>query len=240
MNTEPRSWHIQRWIWTLTFVGLAALFVVRSYPIQERKASYFSKQREARRGKVRLAREGKGDFAFTQQRIGVTRQLWIEDDQGSRRQFFLTAPSAQFSALVSLGTTTFLEEFASPKGWLQEELYWEIPSTGDRVVQRGTRWVKEGTNQPVPESLYQNIVPVQRARFFDAQSAEWNPITNQLVGHTAFFSILKVRGHDLPSSTKDGTVLAEGTTQTITFHFDKTGQQHVLCQGVKLLVRNTR
>ena len=198
MNTEPRSWHVQRWIWTVTFVGLAALFVIKSYPIQERKASHFSKQKEARRGKIRLAREGKGNFTFTQHRLGVTRKLWIEDDLGLRRQFFLIAPSAQVSAIVSLGKTSFLEEFASPKGWLQEELYWEIPSTGDRVVQRGTRWVKEGTTQPIPESLYREIIPVQRARFFDAESAEWNPITNQLVAHTAFFSILKVRGHRTP------------------------------------------
>lgn len=238
MNTEPRSWQVQRWIWKATFLCLVTIFVIKSYPIQESKANYFSRAKEARRGKIRLAREGKGDFDFTQHRFGVTRLLWIEDEEGLRRQFFLTAPSATVSAIVKPGSTSFLEVFLKPRGWLQEELYWEIPSTGDRVVRRGTRWLKEGSSQAIPESLYKEVLPVQKARFFNAETAEWNPLTNELVAKTAFFSILKVQGHELPSSTKDGVVLAEGNTQTITFHFDKTGQQHVSCQGVKLLVRN--
>ena len=240
MNTEPRSWFVQRLIWGVSIVSLFLIFVVRSYPIQEDKALHFSKAKEARRGKIRLAREGKGALNFTQQRFGVSRLLWIQDEEGLRRQFFLEAAEAKVGAFVNATVSTFQETFSHPKGWLQEELFWEIASTGERVVRRGTRWVKEGSSQPVPESLHRDIVPAQKARFFDAKTAEWNPVTNQLVAHTAFFSILKARGHDLPTSTSDGLVLAEGTAQSITFLFDKTGRQHVSCQGVTLLVKQKR
>jgi hypothetical protein len=240
MNAEPRSWFTQRLIWGAAILFLTLIFVVRSYPIQEDKAQHFSKAKEARRGKIRLAKEGKRVLNFTQQRFGVSRLLWIQDEEGLRRQFFLEAPEAKVGALINASTSTFQEVFSHPKGWLQEELFWEIASTGERVVRRGTRWVREGSNQPVPESLYRDIVPAQKARFFDAETAEWNPLTNQLVAHTAFFSILKAKGHDLPTSTADGLVLAEGTTQSITFLFDKTGRQHVCCQGVKLLVKQKR
>ena len=233
--SEPRRWRSQRWIWGLAIALVLITTLAKAYKIQESKALRFDKVKESRRGTIRLAKERKENLLFTQEREGVSRNLWIQDPAGPRRQFFLEAVSALVSTSVTSKTHSLVESFVKPKGWLQEELFWEVSSTGDRVTKQGNKWTKESPpHQTIPERLHQQIVPVQQVRFFDAATAEWNPDTNKLVANTAFFSVLKVQGHELPSDIHEGQVIAQGTAHSMTFLFDKKGRQQVSCQGVKL------
>lgn len=233
---EPHRWHTQRWLWGLTLSILLSLFIVRAYHIRESEASFFDKVKQSRRGKIRKARESHKQLTFTQERTGVTRNLWIQDPAGPRRQFFLEAESAQvLTTIASKKAPSFQEFFVKPKGCLQEELFWEISSTGEHVLPQGDRWVKEmPPHAAVPERLYRQISPFQRVRFFNAETAEWTPETNELIAKNAFFSLLKVQGHELPTSQNKGQIIAQGTAQALTFLFDKNGRQQVNCQGVKL------
>ncbi len=235
LHSEPRRWRTQRFLWGAFIAFLLIGMVVRTYRIHESKVHDFDKVKLSRRGNIRKARENKEDLFFKQERTGVSRHLWIQDPAGPRRQFFLEATSAEVLTSIVAKGRSMKESFVHPKGCLQEELFWEIASTGEHVIKQGDRWVKESPpHQAVPERLYRQISPAQRARFFDAETAEWNPETNQLVADTAFFSVLKVQGHDLPSSPDAGQIIAQGTAHSLTFFFDKKGRQQVSCQGVKL------
>lgn len=233
--SEPHRWRLQRRLWGLLITILIAVVALKVYRVKESKVHHFDKVKESRRGQIRKARENKQKIVFKQERQGVSRHLWIQDPAGPRRQFFLEAKAAEVGTSVLAKNTSLKESFVEPKGWLQEELFWEISSTGERVIQEGDRWIKESPpHQPVPEKVYRQIVPAQRARFFDAATAEWNPQTNELIANTAFFSVVKVSGHDLPSDPNAGHIIAQGTAHSITFLFDKKGRQQVSCQGVSL------
>jgi hypothetical protein len=232
---EPQRWRTHRKIWTAVIGVVLIAFIAATYRVKESKALHFDKVKASRRGTIRTAKKKKQTLIFRQQRIGVSRNVWIQDPDGSRRQFFLEAESAEVATPVTPSSTPFTEFFFKPKGWLQEELFWEVSTTGDRVVRRGNLWVKDSPpHSTIPERLYRNVVPVQRVRFFDAATAQWDPATNKLVAETAFFSVLKVPGHDLPSDRHAGQVIAQGTASSITFLFDKKGRQQVSCQGAKL------
>lgn len=233
--SEPHRWRAHRKIWTTIIGVVLVLFIVATYRVKESKALLFDKVKASRRGTIRTAKENKQTLVFKQQRVGVSRNVWIQDPDGPRRQFFLEADSAEVSTSVTTNSDPFKEFFFKPKGWLQEELFWEVSTTGDRVVRRGSLWVKDSPpHSVVPERLYRYVVPVQRVRFFDAATAQWDPAANKLVAETAFFSVLKVQGHDLPSDIRAGQVIAQGTASSITFLFDKKGRQQVSCQGAKL------
>ena len=234
-GTEPRRWRIHRNVWS-AFIGIVlVLFIVATYHVKESKACCFDKVKAARRGTIRTAKENKQTLTFKQQRTGVNRNVWIQDLDGLRRQFFLEAESAEVTTSVTTNSAPCTEVFSKPKGWLQEELFWEVSTTGEKVIRRGTLWVKDSPpHAAIAERLYQYVVPAQRVRFFDAITAQWDPATNKLVAKTAFFSVLKVPGHDLPSSINVGKVIAQGTADSITFMFDKKGRQQVSCQGAKL------
>ena len=232
-DREPHRWRSQRRLWGLLILLLLGVFIAKSYRVKGSKVSKFDKVKESRRGQIRIAREKKQNLIITQERTGVTRHLWIQDAGGPRRQFFLEAISAEIRTGVL--AKSIKESFLKPKGWSQEELFWEVSSTGERVIKQGDKWVKESPpHKPIPERLIPQIVPAQRVRFFDAATAEWDPHSNQLVANTAFFSVLKVQGHELPSDPHAGHIIAQGTARSITFLFDKKGQQQVSCQGVKL------
>jgi hypothetical protein len=232
---EPHLWRAQRLIWGFLIALLLGVFIARGYRVRASEASQFDKVKESRRGKIRTARERKKHLMFKQHRTGVTRNLWIQDPTGPRRQFFLEAKSAEVSTSITSKAHSLKEFFFKPQGCLQEELFWEVSSTGERVLPQGDRWVREtAPHTAVPERLYRHIVPAQRVRFFDAATAEWTPETNELIAKNAFFSVLKIQGHDLPASSNTGHVIAKGTAQSITFLFDKNGRQQVSCQGVKL------
>lgn len=235
---EPQRWNTIRWIWSAVLISLCLFFLAKGYRIKASKANYYYKEKEERRGQIRRAKEGKIRLKITQERYGVTRNIWMQDPMGGRRQFFLEAKSAEVGTLIHAKDTSLKETFFHAKGWFQEELFWEVRSTGERVIRRGDRWVKEvPPHRPVSEELYSEIAPGQRVRFFDAETAEWDPETNKLVANEAFFCVLKSEGHELPKTLSDGRVIARGTTHAITFSFDKKGHQQVFCQGVNLQLR---
>jgi hypothetical protein len=235
---EPRYWNTTRLVWIIVLFSLGLFFLAKTYHVKASKANYYYKEKELRRGQIRRAKEGKIKLHIKQERYGVTRNIWMQDPMSGRRQFFLEAKSAEVGTLIHAKDTSLKETFFHAKGWFQEELFWEIRSTGERVIRRSDRWVREiPPHRPIPEELYHDIVPGQRVRFFDAETAEWDPETNKLIANEAFFCVLKSQGHELPKSLTDGRVIAKGTTHAITFSFDKKGHQQVFCQGVNLQLR---
>ena len=230
-----RRWRTHRKLWIAAIGMVFALFVITTCHIRESKAGRFDKVKAARRGAVRTAKENKQTLVFKQQRAGVSRSVWIQDPEGPRRQFFLEADSAEVTASVTSSSAPRTELFSKPKGWLQEELFWEVSTTGEKVVRLGSAWVKDSpSHTAIPERLCQHIVPVQRVRFFDAATAVWDTASNKLVAEDALFRVLKVSGHEPPSDPSVGKVIAQGTANSITFMFDKRGRQQVSCQGAKL------
>lgn len=234
-SPTPRRWRLTTCAFATVLFLILILFVVKHHKVKEYKAGTFYKEKEARRGKIRKAREGNGSLSLTQERFGVTRSCFLEDASGSRRQFFLEASSAQISSSVTEKTSKIKELFYQPKGWLQEELFFEISSTGEKVLRKDDTWVTASIpHKPIPSRLYREVVPMQQVRFFDAKTAEWTLDTNDLVAHTAFFSIIKAPGHELTPPFEGGKTLSKGTAQAITFSFDKKGRQIVKSEGVKL------
>lgn len=230
----PWRYRCVTWVWGFVILALILLFAVWKSDVHLSKASFYHKAKESRRGELRKAKEGSGNVQLHQQRHGVVRSFWIQDPGGPRRQFFLEAQEADVGTSVQAKESSLKERFIQAKGCLQEELFWEVSSTHERVTKRGESWVKSvSPYRPLPERLYAEVIPVQRVRFFDAETAEWDPITNSLVAYSSFFCIVKMDGHDLPSQP-EGQVLTQGTARSITFLFDKKGHQHVTCQGVRL------
>ncbi len=107
--SEPRRWRSQRWIWGLAIALVLITTLAKAYKIQESKALRFDKVKESRRGTIRLAKERKENLLFTQEREGVSRNLWIQDPAGPRRQFFLEAVSALVSTSVTSKTHSLVE-----------------------------------------------------------------------------------------------------------------------------------
>lgn len=231
----PQRWRIVSFICFFIVFFIAIIFIVRGCEVKEYKAEKFHKEKEARRGKIRKAREGREKVAFTQQRFGVVRSCFLEDPSGLRRQFFLEAKSAEISTSYIEKKSTVKEVFFQPKGWLQEELFYEVSSTGEKVVQKNDMWVSASPpHRPISNHLYREVSPMQQLRFFDAVTAEWVLDTNELVAKDAFFSIIKAPGHELPNDLNIGKTLSKGTARAITFAFDKKGRQIVKSEGVKL------
>lgn len=232
---HPRRWYLTSVVWTACVFLLLAFFVMKNYRVHEHKAETFYKEKEARRGKIRKAREGKEAYSITQERLGVTRSCYLEDLEGLRREFFLKAKAAHISSSVTEKQSVVKELFFEPKGWLQEELFFEISSTGEKVIRKDETWVTASVpHKAIPSRLYRDVMPMQQIRFFDAVTAEWTHSTNELVAHKALFSIIKAPGHELPSQLDTGKTLSRGTAEAIIFSFDKKGRQIIKSEGVKL------
>jgi len=233
MSTLSKTLHLQSQLWKWSIIILTLVLLITSYRIHQSKVKYYDKAKESRRGSIRKAREGREDLHLKQERFGVTRSIWMQDDFNVRRQFFLEADSAEGGASLSGKSSSFKETYAKPKGWLQEDLFWEL--RGEKVVPHGEGWVKEDSvNSVISEKDYAKIVPMQHLRFFDAQTAEWDPETNHLIANSAYFCVLKLEGHELPQTLDMTKAIAKGTARSIRFAFDDKGKQQVSCQGVQL------
>jgi hypothetical protein len=214
---------------------LLILYSITLFKIDDDAVAQYYKAKESRRSKIKKAKDQKEAVRFTQERTGISRNLWIEEEEGPRRQFFLKAVSAMAHASKDSKKTGLKELYDKPKGWFQEELYWEISDTGEKVMPQDGIWIRQTPpHQKIPENLVQKIVPVQRVRFFDAASGEWDPVRNTMTASGAFFSILKVMGHELPKNEHEGEIIARGTAAKIIFSFDKNGRKQVACRNVKL------
>jgi len=233
MSTISRAWKVQHRLWTWTLIIITTLLFAATYHVNGSRVRYYDKTKESRRGAIRKAKEGKSNLLVKQERFGVTRSIYIEDNYDLRRQFFLEADKAEGGATVNGKNSDFKERFTKPKGWLQEELFWEL--NGSRVIPKGHYWVWEANpTKRVNEKEYGNIVPMQHLRFFDAQTGDWSPDANKLIAHTADFCVLKLEGHALPEHLDQGKILAKGTARSVTFAFDEKGKQQVTCQGVQV------
>ncbi len=233
---EPPSWRFHRWLWGIAIATVCIMTFAKTIKIEKSKISHFIKAKESRRGALRLAKERKQNVDFTQDRSGVSRHLWIQDPGLPRRQFFLEAVSATLTTSLTSKEISLIESFVKPKGWFQEELFWEISSTGERVIKKGDKWVhKTPPCRSIAEKFIQNIVPMQLVWFFEAATADWNQNTNKLVANTALFTLLKMPGHEAPINNHDGKIITQGTSRAMIFEIGKPGQQ-VRCQGTKLQI----
>jgi len=227
-----RALRIQYQLWKWAIIVVSTLLVITSYRIHQSKVKYYDKAKESRRGSIRKAREGRVNLQLKQERFGVTRSIWMQDNYDLRRQFFLEADSAEGGASLSGKNSSFKETYAKPKGWLQEELFWEL--RGEKVLPHGEKWVRESSGTEIPKKEYPKIIPMQHLRFFDSQTAVWDPDANSLVAHSAYFCVLRIEGHKIPQTLDMTKSIAKGTARSMTFAFDDKGRQQVSCQGVRL------
>jgi hypothetical protein len=213
---------------------VTSFFVIKHLHVNESKIREYEKIRQERRGKIRKARENKEKVTFQQEREGVTRQLFIPDESG-RRQFFLEAHGAHIDLSVQGKKKVITETFFHPKGWLQEKLFWIIPSSKEKVIMKENVWVYEShPENKVPENLIPDIIALQEVRIFDADQAVWNLESNELVSTKSNFFIVQALGHDLFKNLDKGTILSKGFADSMTLSFDKQGHEKLSCQSMKL------
>lgn len=91
-------------------------------------------------------------------------------------------------------TSNVLERFTNVKGWIQEDLFWELPVSKERISRINDQWVYDRADHPIVEpELWSLITPVQHARFFDAATAEWAPESNLFTAYDAAFALSRHR-----------------------------------------------
>ena len=228
----------QQLLWSALVLLPVVLFFVSLRHISNSKSLLFDKVKQSRRGAIRKARERKQPITFQQERKGVSRSIWIPEENGTRRQFFLLADRAIVDTTIGPKTALIKETFASPCGWLQEELFWEVSTTGEQVLLKGGHWVRASNeSQQVPRKNVELIRPMQKVRFFSAETAEWDPQKNVLTAHAATFKIVRAEGHEVSqdfAEKHDKEAVVRGTARALVFAFDKKGGQQVNCQGVKI------
>jgi len=230
-----RRWILHKKLWAYFLTFCLTTILISTYRVKKSDAREYDQTKASRRGTLRKAREGKENFKFKQQRFGVTRSIWIQDESEIRRQFFLEAKRAEGGAAIANKTPSFNEIFHTTKGWLQEELFWEYQ--GERVERRGSEWVYSNSPNKSLEKAA-SPTPMQHLRFFDAEQADWNPTSNTLVAHTSNFCVLKIEGHSLPTNLDNANVMARGKAKSLTFSFDSHGHEQVTCQGVQIQLHN--
>ncbi len=227
----------------IVFVSLIGFSLTELLTVKESKTKEYYKARASRRGDIRKAKDSKKTISLHQERMGVVRQLWLDNEAtGSSREFYMEASHADVIADIKPKAMTALETFQSPKGWFQEELYWEIPETKEKVFPEYNetgefeRWVYEGTEKRAVEiGLYDEISPKQRIRYFDAAKAEWNLVTNQMVAYIVSFCIVEMPGHTPTRIIDPSYVVVEGSAESMTFFFSKgDAQKGVETTGMKL------
>ncbi len=243
----------RRFFWALLLLALGAWAVGKYICVKESEAKKYYKAKESRRGSLRKAKEQKKAIQLHQEREGVTRQLFLENDAPSsnmpRREFFLEADSADIKLELQSKDYVTIECFERPRGWFQEEIYWILESTLERVIplriNKGVSsdtlgdqviWVYEADqSKKVEEEKTVEISPRQRVRYFDAGRAEWNFMTNVLTAYMVSFCIVDVPGHTPTRLIDPQSILMEAEAETSTFNFQAPSDQEVVVStGMKL------
>lgn len=231
----PKLWNFYKTLSVFLISGGIILCFIRLHKFDSDAVKTYHKVKESRRGTIRKAKEKKENVPFSQEREGITRNIWIEDESGLRRQFFLSAVSAVAKTDDITKKSSVKEQYDKPKGFYQEEFFWENTDTGEKILFRDGNYVKATPPyRKVKERFLSKIVPMQRVRFFDATSGEWDPVENIFTAYGAFFHIVKIHGHEVPQSDQEGEVIAKGSSASISFSTENGTMKQIHSQGMKL------
>ncbi|MGR3951557.1 MAG: hypothetical protein QRY74_01360 [Chlamydia sp.] len=222
----------------LLFLFLLLLSFRTLFIVQESKAQEYYKACASRRGKLRDAKKEKKTITFHQERIGVVRQLWIEEASSPirlQREFYIEADQAELNAMIKSKENSIVETFQFPKGWLQEELYWEIVSTKERVIpnvnEKGqiVGWAYiDGAKNSVDPTYQDEIVPRQRTRYFDAAKADWDVETHEMTAYVVRFCIAELYGHEPKREIDRSEIILDGLAETMRLSFSGDSREKMV------------
>lgn len=232
------------------YIGLIALFLLLGaraisslFSVHLSKTKTYHNARESRRGDIRKAKEDKTTIFLEQERLQVVRQVWIDEpDLGVQREFYMESVKADLVASIGGKEQSVIEEFQAPQGFLQEEVYWILKTTGEKVFPKRDQngeicdWVYSlDSMKSVEEADRDAIMPFQRVRYFDAARAEWNLIENKLMAYMVTFCVITIPGHTPTRYIDPKTIEIEGSAQTMQFYFSKNvHEKGIESTGVKL------
>lgn len=238
----------------LILLTLSVFAIVRFIRVKESETKKYYKAIESRRGSLRKAKERKKAIQFHQERHGATRRLFLENNapiiNKSRREFFLEAETADINLKLQADEYITIECFEKPRGWFQEELYWVLESTLERVIpiakkvgrltsssdENQNLWVYESDmTKRVDDDKISEITPRQRIRYFDAIRAEWNFVTNVLTAHMISYCVVDIPGHVPTKVIEPNSILFEAEAETSVFKFQAASEGDIVVStGVKL------
>ncbi len=228
---------------TAIFTILIGFCVAQFVFVKESKARKYYNARASRRGDIRKAKEEKKTISLHQERFGVTRHLWIDDPlYNTQKEFYMEADRAEIVTDIGPKGVQSFEIFQTPKGSIQEELYWEIIGTGEKVEpvfedeREISHWVYTAPGKKVVDvSLYADIEPKQRVRYFDAARAEWDLVKNEMTAYVVSFCIIEISGHKMPKTVDPAYIVLEGVAENMTFFFmSRDTKKAVVSSGLQL------
>ena len=217
-------------------LGVILLFGigVQTFRVRDEDSKYYQKEKIARRGDLRKAKEDNKSVSFSQQRYGVLRSLWFDEKDGIRRQFHLQATMAFFDLILTPQGKYPRETFLRPHGWLQEKIGWEAGSSGEEVEQHGGLWRSVKTRKALANRDSSAVVPFQTFRYYDATKAIWDIQKNEVTLFQVHFTDYKKHDHETVFDLANAKVLLKGYADEMTFHFKENGKEEVKSKGLKI------
>lgn len=220
------------------FVGVAcvliAAIVLRTCHVSEGDLEFYYKEKSARRGAIRTAKEEKKSVSFSQERTGVVRTLWFDANNGLRRQFHLQASTAQFDFSLAHGEHHPQETFLRPHGWYQEKIGWEVRSDAREVEQQNGVWKECKSKQFLTEKRMDDVGPFQVIRYYDAIKAIWDIDKNALTFYKVNFTDYKKNDHTASFEVDEASEILKGYADEMTLYFSDDGKEEVTSSGMKL------
>jgi len=221
----------------LGFLLLGAILIgiaVQTFRVRDEDFSYYYREKFARRGVLRQAKEKKKSLSFSQQRCGVVRSLWFDEKEGIRRQFHLQAAMALVDLAFTPKGVCPKETFLRPHGWIQEKVGWEVSSTAEEVEEHNGRFRSMKTKKMVSGNEACEIVPFQLLRYYDAMKAVWDIQKNRVTLFQVSFTDYKKQDHAPPLDLATSQVLMKGYAEEMTFHFKENGKEEMTSKGLKM------
>ena len=223
---------------TLTWIGLSLLLLigisVQTFRVRQQDFDYYYKEKFARRGEIRKAKEKKKTLSFSQQRSRVLRSLWFDEKEGERRQFHLQASLALFDLRLTPNGPFPQETFLRPHGWLQEKIGWELIPSEEEVEQKNGIWKRVKTKRRLAEKEQENIRPFQLFRYYDATKAVWDIQKNIVTLFQVHFTDFKKQDHGSVFDFLQARVLMKGYAEEMTFHFKESEKEEISSKGFKI------
>lgn len=214
----------------LLFIGITA----QTFRVRDEDFSYYYREKFARRGVLRQAKEKKKSFSFSQQRWGVVRSLWFDEKEGMRRQFHLQAAMALVDLALTPKGVCPKETFLRPHGWLQEKVGWEVASTSEEVEEHNGRFRSVKTKKWISGPEVRDITPFQLLRYYDAMKAIWDIQKNRVTLFQVSFTDYKKQDHTPPLDLAASQILLKGYAEEMTFSFKENGKEEVTSKGLKM------
>lgn len=231
-----KSSTIATWIFCLLFFLLLVGVIPKSFRINRKDLRSYYKEKTARRGFLRQARENKKSLSFSQQRFQVLRSLWFDEKDGLRRQFHLQASMALVDLTITPKEVLPKETFLRPHGWLQEKIGWMYLPTKEEAEPHAGKWRRVKTKLLFSEKQAADITPFQTIRYYDAAKAIWDIQANTVTLFQVHFIDYQKNDHTTVFDVATAQVLLKGYAEEMSFTFKEGGKESISSKGLKMQV----